>query len=652
MTSGQASKANGSNTNPVTGTENSKTEVLVQRVPTTKNYHNPPYNSLDKDPKEFIRYLMGNLGQKAYDMEIRCLAAFYSQATVLARRVIASTITTLVVANRGVHFLVPFIPRELMNSPPNPSDAEPPRAPACSEDYQMDVRVHCVWEWTYLMHLLQYWYDAGSVYTYSGPVIQESKLMLYIFYQINAMLNPYSIFIWLHEVMDNTPWLSYYQACTRPEQCIADYESHLHVIKGLEVLWNWLRDHYLVEAMAEWRHLKLYGGSLHWLSFLCSYEDQRPSNKGPFYHSRGIHPNEVEPTLENAPLVANAMLEALAHHNCLQSEARDHQEYQWQQDNTECLMADFPSPMPVDWDEPTDFEGLEGATMAPSLSCSATTVLPPSSSTMLVPAKKKISIQEYNRHKAVERQLATAYLDRDENGEELDYEDFELQDTPANIQISYRTLMPIPQTANPPPLQDALSPASQSATTPAASEVTIPMPKGNTGPGTVPGTTAHNVATAANWAPGFGRGLPVARASPMQVGNLPASASPMQVTTLAPSPNRTPGHTFATEEALLQGATLPCSPQQEAHLLNPPVILIDNHIKMMDTLHHLDSYGLQFICKSVEALHRERTPTQAPPGYRTPQASDASQGSISNPLLSQEFYRAASNLSTAIVEPQ
>ena len=202
-----------------------------------------------------------------------------------------------------------------MNSLPNPSDVEPLGAPAHSEDYQMDVRVHCVWEWTYLMRLLQYWYNAGSVYTYGSPVRQESKLMLFVFYRINAMLNPYGIFIWLHEVMDNTLWLSYYQARTRPQQRIGDYESHLHVIKGLEILQNWLRNHYLVKATVEWRHLKLYGGSLDRLPFPHSYEDQRPSNEGPFYRSRGIHPNEVEPTPEDAPQVANAMLEALAQHN-------------------------------------------------------------------------------------------------------------------------------------------------------------------------------------------------------------------------------------------------------------------------------------------------------------------------------------------------
>ena len=280
------------------------------------------------------------------------------------------------------------------------------------------------------------------------------------------MLNPYGLYIRLHEVMDNTPLLSYYQAHTRPEQCIADYESHMHVIKGLEVLQNWLRNRYLVEATAEWRHLHLHGGSLDRLPFPRSYEDQRPGNEGPFYRSRGIHPNEIEPTLENAPQVANAMLEALARHNRCQSEARDLQDYQRQEDNTESSMADFPSPTPVDRDEPMDLEGLEGATAALQPSSSTTTAPPPSSSATLVPVKKKIiSIEEYNCRKAAERQLASAYLNRDENGEDLDYKDFEPQDDPANIQIGYRTPTLVPQIADLPLLQDATSSASQSAAT-------------------------------------------------------------------------------------------------------------------------------------------------------------------------------------------
>ena len=444
---------------------------------------------------------------------------------------IALTITTLVAASRGVHFLAPFIPRELMNSPANPMDAELPGPPAHSDDYQMDIRVHCMREWMYFMHLLQYWHNASTVYTYGGPVRQESKLMLFVFYRINAMLNLYSIYIWLHEVMDNTPWLCYYQECTRPEQRIANYESHLHVIKGLEILQNWLRNWYLVEAMAKWRHLTLHGGSLDRLPFLCLYEDQWPSNEGLVYCNRGIHPKEVEPTLENAPHVANTMLKALAHHNCWQTEARDRQEYQRCQDNTELPITDFPSPTPVDREEPMDLEGLEGTTSAP----------PPSGSTASIPPKKKITTQEYNHHKATEEQWVATFLDQDENGEDLDYEDFEPQDNTANIQISYRTLMPVTQIPDLPLLKDASSSTPQQATTlvthdatiPVTLPVTIPMPQDNTGPATIPSTVVYNVATTTNWAPGFRRGLSVARASPMQVRTPAASASPMQVGTPA-----------------------------------------------------------------------------------------------------------------------
>ena len=136
------------------------------------------------------------------------------------------------------------------------------------------------------------------------------------------------------------------------------------------------------------------------------------------------------------------------------------------------------------------------------------------------------------------------------------------------------------------------------------------------------------------------------------MGTLLASASPVQVTTLAASLHRNPSHALTAEEELLWEATLPCSPQREANLMSPPVVLMDNHIKMMGALHHLDSYSLQFICELAEALRRDQTPTQAPPGYHTLQASDIPYGSSNNSPLSQEFYRATSNLSTAIVEPQ
>ena len=64
---------------------------------------------------------------------------------------------------------------------------------------------------------------------------------------------------------------------------------------------------------------------------------------------------------------------------------------------------------------------------------------------------------------------------------------------------------------------------------------------------------------------------------------------------------------------------------------------------MMDALRCLDTYSLQFICESAQALSWEQTPVRAPPSYPMLQAPDAP--------LAPKFYRAANNLGTAIVAP-
>ena len=124
-----------------------------------------------------------------------------------------------------------------------------------------------------------------------------------------------------------------------------------------------------------------------------------------------------------------------------------------------------------------------------------------------------------------------------------------------------------------------------------------------------------------------------------------ASTMPIKLSMLTYSSEEASGPTSTTEDELLQGAPLLCSPWWEASLLNiaAPVELTEGHRKMMDALRCLDNYGLQFICESVEALSREQTPVRAPPSYLTLQAPGAP--------LAHEFYRATSNLGTAIVVP-
>ena len=147
----------------------------------------------------------------------------------------------------------------------------------------------------------------------------------------------------------------------------------------------------------------------------------------------------------------------------------------------------------------------------------------PSESTVPILEKKKITLDQYNRHKALKLQQTAASPNLDENGERLDYNDFEPDDDPDNIQIDYQMLAlspaSSPQTSIP-PLEDAPMPMSPATT---QSEV-------STSPGSVPSTMGYTP-TAVNQAPGFSRGLPVRRTMPIRVGALQDLTSPMQIGT-------------------------------------------------------------------------------------------------------------------------
>ena len=158
--------------------------------------------------------------------------------------------------------MLPVILMELMNTPNNPSDAELPGPPACSEDYQSDVWIHCVREWVYLLKLLQYWHDANSLYEYGGPVWTEGKLMLFVLYHVNEMLNPENLYIWLHKIMDGTPWHSHYFENHSKEDHEAYFGDHINIIQGLEHIRNWIKNRYLAKTRETWRHLKIHNGDI------------------------------------------------------------------------------------------------------------------------------------------------------------------------------------------------------------------------------------------------------------------------------------------------------------------------------------------------------------------------------------------------------
>ena len=82
--------------------------------------------------------------------------------------------------------------------------------------------------------------------------------MLFVFYHVNEMLNPENLYIQLHEIMDGTPWHSYYLEHHSKEDHEAYFGDHVNIIQGLEYLRNWLKNRYLAKARETWHHLKIH----------------------------------------------------------------------------------------------------------------------------------------------------------------------------------------------------------------------------------------------------------------------------------------------------------------------------------------------------------------------------------------------------------
>ena len=231
---------------------------------------------------------------------------------------------------------------------------------------------------------------------------------------------------------------------------------------------------------------------------------------------------DVEIWPKNAPCIANMMIEALAQHDCQQRETRDCQEYQQQLDSTDLPGVTFLPPRTADQDvttelDPTLLEGVVGA-MAALEPSNSTMASEPSESTAPILEKKKITLDKYNHHKALKLQQTVASPNLDENGERLDYDDFEPDDDPDNIQIDYQmpapSPAPSPQTSIP-PLEDAPMPMSLATT-----QLQV-----STGPGSVPSAMEHTP-TVVNRAPGFGMGI----ASVKNNANMSGSAAGFNIT--------------------------------------------------------------------------------------------------------------------------
>ena len=87
-----------------------------------------------------------------------------------------------------------------------------------------------VW-WCYFLALLQYQKDTNSPYSYGGSIQYDSKLMMYVYYQIKCLLHIGKIELQLYVVKLMTPWAVYGREQYMPAEITKQHESYTAMSK-------------------------------------------------------------------------------------------------------------------------------------------------------------------------------------------------------------------------------------------------------------------------------------------------------------------------------------------------------------------------------------------------------------------------------------
>ena len=397
-----------------------------------------PYHTMWETPDCMITYICSLLTRAMVEDQKECMKYFGSDAASLTRQCMASSLYAIVVWKIQGHRVFPEIPSRLENEPCHPRATVLPEKPdlpkvSCGDGWKTNIQA---W-WKYFMALIQTWCDAGTVYPYSGPIREDSKLLYYVFFRIKWLFVICDIPLELYAIKNRMPWVQYsrdhFTSDDQMHMCTtyAELSVELHKIRA------WLLKHYECEAEYKGRQLGMSGGDIDELKFMRTQPDKRPGNEANY------KPEPELPAPSTRYILAGAegntdihqphQSESLERHRHRQTESREHRCY------AESLDPCIP-PSPTE-----TFPSPVHRGMLPAPSAEANSAM-----------TNRLIIEQYRQcHEEVSQHDLCHTPTFDENDEELDYYcEQASQESLPQVGATTSVTSTLAEWSEPPPLED------------------------------------------------------------------------------------------------------------------------------------------------------------------------------------------------------
>ena len=163
---------------------------------------------------------------------------------------------------RGKRWIFPIIPPE-MEKMMSRRGATLPVSPKVSlKRSKDDIAVRCLKWWRYFLVLMQFWKDETMPFHYGGVVRHDSKVLLYVMFQLKAVLKLVDFKFHHYTVKAMTTWNDYARENLTGDQVTADRKAHQKMHDELIALKNWMQCCYQEEADLELEILQRIRGDV------------------------------------------------------------------------------------------------------------------------------------------------------------------------------------------------------------------------------------------------------------------------------------------------------------------------------------------------------------------------------------------------------
>ena len=213
--------------------------------------------------EQFVLYCTDRFNRDDFEDKVKDFSNMFEHRTAfIVHYCMAMVVYFKVAWVRGERWIFPIIPPEMEKMTSRQGTTLPVSPKELLKHSKDDIAVRCLKQWCYFLVLMQFWKDETTPFQYGCIVRYDSKVLLYVMFQLKKVLKLVDFKFHHYAVKVTTTWNDYARENLTGNQVTADRKAHQKMHDKLTTLKNWMQRRYQEEADLELEILQRIRGDV------------------------------------------------------------------------------------------------------------------------------------------------------------------------------------------------------------------------------------------------------------------------------------------------------------------------------------------------------------------------------------------------------